>query len=389
MEAKKSFDFVKPTTQVTSHDKMSVWEESEAYQEYLGFVIAIGESVKGKSLTKDAGQSPSPCCTRLVDLLTRLRKNLEAFPPVQMQQRYGNPAYRDWSDLLEKEGEEMVSNLLGEGERGAMVELTPYLLGSFGNSTRIDYGTGHEMAFVMFLCGLFRVGALREGDKTFVGLTVFSLYMDLVRDLQDSYMMEPAGSMGVWNLDDFQFVSFIWGAAQLAEGARLKPKSIPDPEMAEMMGKENHLFACLAYIHRVKTGPFHEHSNQLWNISGVAGWPKVFSGLVKMYRAEVLAKFPVIQHTLFGSVFTLAPSQHKNPAIPDIDQRLAVLQQPMPGVYSPRPGPGIRPSMSNMPRFVTANMPGVCSKPSVPVVPPSIPNEGPAVPSGDTSSCQS
>jgi len=248
---------------------------------------------------------------------------------------------------------------------------------------------GHEMAFVMFLCGLFRVGALGEGDKTFVGLTVFSLYMNLVRDLQDSYRMEPAGSMGVWNLDDFQFVSFIWGAAQLAEGARMKPKSIPDPEMAEMMGKENHLFACLAYIHRVKTGPFHEHSNQLWNISGVAGWPKVFTGLVKMYRAEVLAKFPVIQHTLFGSIFTLAPSQHKNPAIPEVDQRLAALQQPVPGVYSPRPAPGVRPPMFNMSRLVTPNMPGVCLKPSVPVVPPALHNEESAVPSGDESSYQS
>ena len=29
----------------------------------------------------------------------------------------------------------------------------------------------------------------------------------------------------------------------------------------------------------VKTGPFHEHSNQLWNISGVQLWTKVYTGL--------------------------------------------------------------------------------------------------------------
>jgi hypothetical protein len=30
----------------------------------------------------------------------------------------------------------------------------------------------------------------------------------------------------------------------------------------------------------VKAGPFHEHSNQLWNISGVPNWPKVYSGKI-------------------------------------------------------------------------------------------------------------
>ena len=90
--------------------------------------------------------------------------------------------------------------------------------------------------------------------------------------------MEPAGSMGVWNLDDYQFVSFIWGAAQLSsEKQRSKPKSISDPDMAELLRKENHFFACLSYIHQVKSGPFHEHSNQLWNISAVPLWSKVLT----------------------------------------------------------------------------------------------------------------
>lgn len=258
-----------------------------------------------------------------------------------MKSRYGNPAYRDWFARLETATPELLANLLGEELRaqGAVSELSPYLLDSFGNSTRIDYGTGHEMAFIMFLCALFKIGVLSQSDRSCVGLTVFSSYMDLVRDLQESYRMEPAGSMGVWNLDDYQFVSFIWGAAQLShDRERFKPKAISDPDMAEMLRQDNHLFACLSNIHKVKSGPFHEHSNQLWNISGVPLWSKVFTGLVKMYRAEVLSKFPVMQHVKFGSVFTLEPAKMRNPNIAETDPGVARPRPPLPGVDSPRPG---------------------------------------------------
>jgi serine/threonine-protein phosphatase 2A activator len=64
---------------------------------------------------------------------------------------------------------------------------------------------------------------------------------------------------------------------------------------------------CIDYIMQVKTGHIAEHSNQLWSISAVSSWTKICSGLVKMYQKEVLSKFPVIQHVLFGSIFTVNP----------------------------------------------------------------------------------
>jgi len=38
----------------------------------------------------------------------------------------------------------------------------------------------------------------------------------------------------------------------------------------------------------MKKGPFAEHSNQLWNVSAVPTWSKVNSGLIKMYKVEVI-----------------------------------------------------------------------------------------------------
>uniref|UniRef100_A0A8D3CE67 Serine/threonine-protein phosphatase 2A activator n=1 Tax=Scophthalmus maximus TaxID=52904 RepID=A0A8D3CE67_SCOMX len=58
---------------------------------------------------------------------------------------------------------------------------------------------------------------------------------------------------------------------------------------------------------QMKTGPFAEHSNQLWNISAVPSWSKVNQGLVRMYKAECLEKFPVIQHFKFGSLLSIQP----------------------------------------------------------------------------------
>ena len=271
------YDFVEPVTKIKTAEMISVWEKSESYLEYLGFILAIGDSIKGRKITEDIEMSQA--CQKLIVMLEKLSDNMKQCSPAEMQARYGNPAYRDWFDKLENSAEELISEVVGDEvkAKGGVTELKPYLMDSFGNKTRIDYGTGHEMAFVMFLCALFKTGVLLQSDKAGVGLKVFSRYMDLCRELQTVYRMEPAGSMGGWNLDDYQFVSFIWGAAQLSteKPQRVKPKAISDPDMAEMLRKENHFFACLAYIHKVKSGPFHEHSNQLWNISGVPLWPKV------------------------------------------------------------------------------------------------------------------
>lgn len=47
---------------------------------------------------------------------------------------------------------------------GAAVELAPYFCDSWGNATRIDYGTGHETTFVAWLACLEQIGLLKEVD---------------------------------------------------------------------------------------------------------------------------------------------------------------------------------------------------------------------------------
>lgn len=55
------------------------------------------------------------------------------------------------------------------------------------------------------------------------------------------------------------------------------------------------------HVHTIKRGPFHEHSPLLYQIaSTVPTFQKVTKGLWEMYKAEVLAKLPVVQHCRFG-----------------------------------------------------------------------------------------
>lgn len=127
--------------------------------------------------------------------------------------------------------------MLPEELYNTIPEVEAYLVESVGNSTRIDYGSGHEMSFVMFMYCLFKISFLTMEDQAAAGIIIFERfstlsnkvwhqmfymilicslrYMSLVRKLQLTYRMEPAGSHGVWSLDDYQFVPFIWGSSQL------------------------------------------------------------------------------------------------------------------------------------------------------------------------------
>ena len=71
-----------------------------------------------------------------------------------------------------------------EGFSGAEIELTKYFQESFGNETRIDYGTGHETNFIAFCCCLDKIGFFTKADDRAVILGIFHRYLLLCRRLQ-------------------------------------------------------------------------------------------------------------------------------------------------------------------------------------------------------------
>ncbi|GJQ84146.1 putative PPIases [Trypoxylus dichotomus] len=301
-------EYTTPAKCVKTPQDMQLWEKSEAYFEYLGFILAINEAVKGKALSLK-GVQLSFTVQKLISLLEKLGGMIDQIPPIEQPQRFGNQAFRTWYQRLKELSFDLLKEVLPNNLHRAIPEIMMYLIDGFGNPTRIDYGTGHEISFLMFLCCLFKIGALVEEDKTTVACKVFAKYLDVVRKLQQTYRMEPAGSHGVWSLDDYQFVPFIWGSSQLIDNPRIEPPMFLQPDIVAAFAHEYMFLGCIQYINSVKKGPFAEHSNQLWGISGVANWAKINGGLIKMYKVEVLGKFPVVQHIVFGSLLPIKPAE--------------------------------------------------------------------------------
>ncbi|KXS20825.1 Phosphotyrosyl phosphatase activator [Gonapodya prolifera JEL478] len=366
--------FEVPSKKLKTETQINDWLLSEAFFRIMDFVQALNDSVVGMRIPLDptaivevwddeACRDPnpehrkvylSPKVQATLVLLNRVNELVESVPPREREMgRMGNVAFTDWIGLLEQSVDQFLGVLLPQELHGAVPELVPYLAQAFGNGQRRDYGSGHELTFVALLCCLDVLGFFDERDYPALVLQVFDRYLQICRTLQIKYNLEPAGSHGVWGLDDHQFLAFTFGAAQLRENPTvtimskpihentpaiprehvLKPKSILNDDLVAAAANDYLYFGCIAHIKAVKRGPFSEHSPMLYDISAVPTWVKVNSGLLKMFVNEVLAKFPVVQHFLFG---TLLPLERASTALARDSAPLAYNQQPAsPGSSGP------------------------------------------------------
>lgn len=241
--------YVVPVRSVKSVNDMAFWEKSTAYYDIIGFINAISQAIQGKKLTTKL--DPSPIADSILHIFDELNKMVDETPPLDQPQRFGNKAYRDWFEKMKAKSPELLKEALPAEFHPALIEITEYLTESFGNATRIDYGTGHELAFIMFLCALYKIHALNESDNLHVGLKIFNAYLLFVRRLQLTYRMEPAGSHGVWSLDDYQYVPFIWGSAQLAVNAPFEPHHFLEPDIIDRYKNDYYWIGCIDYILQV------------------------------------------------------------------------------------------------------------------------------------------
>lgn len=306
-------DFSIPIKTITTPEHLALFQLSEACQNISGFILTLQEAVhsSNKSSTPATNNSIS-----VVNLLETINTWVDEVPPIPQPQRYGNKAFGILQRKIESEGRDIICLLLQTRPQGveligrrAQDELNVYLANSFGDPIRIDYGTGHELNFFAFIMCLFSLNYFEQSDLKSIVHHVFWKYLMVMRKIQMIYKLEPAGSHGVWGLDDYHFLPFIFGAAELVGHPQYGPSAIHDDGVLSRESGEFLYFHCIQYIKQAKSsGHFGEHSPMLNDISAVPNWEKVAGGLVKMYKTEVMNKFPVMKHFFFGSIIRFVPS---------------------------------------------------------------------------------
>jgi len=112
---------------------------------------------------------------KLQELLQNIDSIIEEAPPDTGPRRFGNVSFRKWYEILELRIQDLLQthlpkdvlefNASGDGV-SVLEELTPYLMGAFGSSQRLDYGTGHELSFLVFLGCIWKLGGFaKEASK--------------------------------------------------------------------------------------------------------------------------------------------------------------------------------------------------------------------------------
>ncbi|KAF3491358.1 uncharacterized protein GIQ15_00875 [Arthroderma uncinatum] len=325
--------FIRPVKKINDHQDVQTFLSSLAYRDIMIFILQLNRCMlPSKTLDEEGNTAEVEVWTldsdsidfsepvrRLQLLLSKLESLIDEVAPDTGPRRFGNISFRKWCEEMESRTATIMDECLPpeilqqKSEDGETVtakeELMAYLTGSFGSSQRLDYGTGHELSFLAFLACLWKLNGFARADpgeeERGIVVGVIEPYLRLVRRLILTYTLEPAGSHGVWGLDDHSFISYVLGSAQLSpaiapteptptEGSLPNAPATADVAKLNIVEKErksNMYFSAIGFIHDVKKGPFWEHSPMLYDISGIKdGWGKINKVMIALpaHRLELM-----------------------------------------------------------------------------------------------------
>lgn len=177
--------FVTPSKKIHAIQDVRVFQTTQAYRDIVTFLLQLNRAVVPRKtsttsstistvqswpLRSDAIEFSEPV-RRLQLLLSRLEAAIDEAPPDQGPRRFGNISFRKWYQTVESRASSLLAESLspeilqaGGAAATAELELTVYLLGSFGSAQRLDYGTGHELSFLAFLACIWKLNGFSNAE---------------------------------------------------------------------------------------------------------------------------------------------------------------------------------------------------------------------------------
>lgn len=172
--------FIQPVKRINEGHHVSRFLMSRAYHDIMVFVLQLNRSMY-PCVTRDSKTSKqviqpweltsphislSNTVLQLKGLIGALNSIIDEVPPDPGPRRFGNVSFRKWYGVVEARLPDLLNDHLppkvlcsGDGiEVSVKAELMSYLLGGFGSSQRLDYGTGHELSFLAFLGCVWKMG---------------------------------------------------------------------------------------------------------------------------------------------------------------------------------------------------------------------------------------
>lgn len=192
-----SHAFAEPRKTINESQDVSTFLTTKAYVDIMTFLLQLNRSmfptkfpdgsVHAWPLNSGATEFSVPV-RQLQGLLSNLEAIIEEAPPDTGPRRFGNVSFRKWHQIVESRTSELLEECLSpevlqaksSDPNGTTVkaELKAYFLGSWGSAQRLDYGTGHELSFLAFLGGIWKLNGF---PKTTPGVEERAIVLGVIQ----------------------------------------------------------------------------------------------------------------------------------------------------------------------------------------------------------------